>query len=289
MPNPFDRPRAVLMLEVTGAEDSLLTADSDKSPISGALKIKVVGNQRVDIQLPGEADVSLTSLNEVSRDTKCSDEDLSDFASWLGGSYVEDASGPLKGELVIPVANGAFLRLHMSKRADREFTTSLVFLINNIKKATETHHILAKREHSTAELLTGRFDGIKALQDHYGTDGVAQSAREVFFTSISKIFAFLQAEYTGQIVGVIVHGGPHTPESENMLHVTVASRPSARWLEETETSPDFTKIAEVLFVRTVLAWITGIILLIATLLGIYYLLYMPITKDTLLYSNVKLD
>ncbi|PIN11551.1 hypothetical protein CDL12_15834 [Handroanthus impetiginosus] len=129
----------------------------------------------------------------------------------------------------------------------------------------------------------------QALQDHYGNDGIAQSALEVFVNSISKTFDSLQAAYQGKIVGVIAHGGLHESELENMFHVTVASRPSARLLEETEAAAVPTKLAEVVFVRKTLAWVTGIILLIATLLGILFLLNMPLTKDTLLYSNVKLD
>ncbi|KAL3828372.1 hypothetical protein ACJIZ3_017174 [Penstemon smallii] len=288
MPNPFDRPSAVLMLEITGVEGSQHIIESDKSAASSALRVKVVGNEpRMDIHL-SEGEVSLFSLNEVAADAECSDKELSDFASWLGGSYVEDASAPLHGELIVPVANGAFLRLHMSKKADREFTTSLIILINNIRRAMEMHAVLANSEHSPAELITGRFDGIKALQDHYGTEGVAGDGLEVFFTSISKIFDTLQSAYQGGIVGVLFHDGSRGSESENMLHVTVTSRSSARALQETEASID-TKIAEVIFVRITLAWTTGIILLLATILGIYYLVSMPITKDTLLYSNVKLD
>lgn len=33
----------------------------------------------------------------------------------MGGSYVEDASQSMNGELLIPIANGAFMRLHMSE------------------------------------------------------------------------------------------------------------------------------------------------------------------------------
>ncbi|PIN01886.1 hypothetical protein CDL12_25603 [Handroanthus impetiginosus] len=163
MPNPFERPHAMLMLEVTGVEDSQLIADSDKSPFSNAPMIKVEGNQRVDIQLPDEDDVSLVSLNGMSSHTECSDNELSDFASWLGGSYVEDASRSLNGELIFPMANGAFLKLHMSERADREFATSLVFFINNIRRAMEVHEVLTKSERIPSELIMGRFDGIKIL------------------------------------------------------------------------------------------------------------------------------
>lgn len=33
----------------------------------------------------------------------------------MGGSYVEDASQSLYGELLIPITGGAFMRLHMSE------------------------------------------------------------------------------------------------------------------------------------------------------------------------------
>ncbi|KAL7145171.1 hypothetical protein ABFS83_07G062500 [Erythranthe nasuta] len=284
MPKPFDKPRAVFVLEVTGAEDSQLISDSEKSAFSRALTIKVDGNQRVDIQWTDEDSLV---LNEVSSDAECSDSELNDFASELGGSYVEDASGPLNGELVIPMGNSAFLRLHLSERADREFITGLVSLINNIKKAKKIHEVLAINEHSPAMLISGRFDGIKALEDRYGKEGITQRGLELFVNCISKAFDSLLAAYEGQLVGVIAHVGS---ESKNIFDVTATSRPSARSMAETEeASAEFTKIAEIVFVRTALAWVTGIIFLIATYLAIYFLMYMPITKDTLLYSNVKLD
>lgn len=53
-----------------------------------------------------------------------------------------------------------------------------------------------------------------------------------------------------------------------MVEVTSTARIS-RWLEEASTSTDNSTIAsEVLLVRRSLAWITGIILLISTLLGV---------------------
>ncbi|KZV45760.1 hypothetical protein F511_33365 [Dorcoceras hygrometricum] len=288
MPNPFNRPRAVLMLEVTGTEGTQLILDSDNSAFSGALRIKVVGDeQRVDIQLPGDDEASLVSLNEESSDTECSDKELADFASWLGGSYVEDASQPSNGEFSFPLANGAYLRLHMSERADRKYTMNLFSLIYNIRRAMELHEVLSKREQTPAELIIGKFVGIKALQDQYGGESIAQNGLEVFITSISKIFDSLQAAYQGQICGVIVEGGPATSELETIFHVKVASQSSARWLEETVPSVDPIKIAEVAFVRMTLAWITGIILLIATLLGVsfsmlaYVILYVPFILSTL--------
>lgn len=54
-----------------------------------------------------------------------------------------------------------------------------------------------------------------------------------------------------------------------MLNVMFTSRPSARWLAESKIPTNMT-IVEVLLVRRTLAWITGIILIIATLLGVSF-------------------
>lgn len=71
-------------------------------------------------------------------------------------------------------------------------------------------------------------------------------------------------------VGVIAHMGWVDSEPENMFHISLTSRPSARLLEEKEASPAII-IAEMVFVRKTLAWTTGIILLISTILGVCFL------------------
>ncbi|CAL5416660.1 unnamed protein product [Camellia sinensis] len=293
MPNPFDRPRSVFMLDVREAEDSQVMVQSANAWFGSALRSRVLmESNKADIQLPDEGEVSVVSLNEplsFGSDVELTDKELSDFASWLGGTYVANALKPMNGELTIPLESGARLNLHMSKKAEREFITSLVSLVGNIRRAMEMHQDLSGSMRNPAELITGSFDGIKVLQEEYGTEGVAEQGQELFFISISKIFDSLQAVYKGQIVGVILCNGTPLPESETLLNVMITSRPTARWLEETTGPPNSTTIAEIVLVRWTLAWITGIILVIATLLGIYFLMNMPLTRDTLLYSNVKLD
>ncbi|KAG9148800.1 hypothetical protein Leryth_018112 [Lithospermum erythrorhizon] len=109
------------------------------------------------------------------------------------------------------------------------------------------------------------FDGIQALQKVYGTEGVAQQGLELFGTTVSNIFELMQREYRGQIVGVILSTGDSLPDSKNMLRVESTSRGSSRSLKE-QVSPLI--LLEVALVRKSIAWITGIILLVATLLGI---------------------
>ncbi|XP_031267769.1 uncharacterized protein LOC116126199 [Pistacia vera] len=288
VPNPFNRPRAVLMLEVRGVADPKLVVDLDSMRLFDAFNSKVIlGSNKVDIQLPDEDEVSVVFLDEQLADH--SKKEIHELASWLGGSYVADASEPLNGELTIPVANGVNVNLHMSKKAERDFAFSLLALCRNIKRAMGVHEGLAQSKQGPAELMMGFFDGIKALQEQYGPEGVGQQGMRLLLATLSKIFDSLQTSYEGQIVGVIFFNGASPPESETVLNLMFTSRPSSRWLAETESNSNATMAAEVVLVRRTLAWLTGIILLIATLLGIYFLLNMPLTRDTLLYSNVKLD
>ena len=74
-------------------------------------------------------------------------------------------------------------------------------------------------------------------------------------------------DWAGQIVGVIVLNGVPQPESKTLMNVMFTSQPSPRWLAETKSSYNTTLIAQVLVRRTI-AWVTGVVLLIATLLGV---------------------
>ncbi|CAL2224596.1 unnamed protein product [Prunus armeniaca] len=285
LPNPFNRPRAVFVLEVRGIDDPSLVV-KDNAMFSSAYTAKIdFGSNKADIELPDQGEVSVFSLDEQLADYTV--KEIGDFASWMGGSYVVDTLEPLNGELTIPLANGDNLKLHMSKEADRIFTTSLLSLIRNFRSAMEMHQDLSHSIHSPAELLTGRFDRIKVLQEQYGTEGAAHGV-ELLLATLSKIFDSLDDAYKGQIVGAILFNGVAPVESGKMLNVMFTCQPSPRWLAEKEVPKD-TKIVQVLLVRRTLAWITGIILIISTLLGVCFLLNMPVTRDTLLYSNVKLD
>ncbi|XVF38033.1 hypothetical protein REPUB_Repub20aG0062900 [Reevesia pubescens] len=286
IPNPFDRPRAVFMLEVSGVDDPLVV-DPNNAVFSKALKSSVdLGSSKADIKLPDEEEVFVMSLDEPLGDY--TEEEINDFALWLGGAYVTDDTKPLHGVLTIPLANGDNVNLHMSKKVHRDFALKLFALSHNIRKAIEMHEDMSQTLHRPAELIMGSFDGIKALQEQHDTDAFDKEGMMLLLATLSKIFDSLQTAYEGQIVGVILFNGVPQPESKALMNVMVTSRPSPRWLAETKSSLNTTLAAQVL-VRRTLAWITGVVLLIATLLGVYFLLNMPLTRDTLLYSNVKLD
>ncbi|XP_010264080.1 PREDICTED: uncharacterized protein LOC104602180 [Nelumbo nucifera] len=294
LPNPFDRPHAVLMLEVKGIEDPQLLVDQlGKGHIGGAFKSKVLlDSSKADIQLQDEDGISVVYLDEplgFDCDVDCTHKELHDLASWLGGSYVSSALGTFNGELSVPLISGSSMKLHMSKNADREFVMSLLSMMHNIRRAMEMHEDSSGSMQSPAELIIGCFTGIKVLQEQYGPDDITQQGLELFMTTLSKIVDSLWTAYKGEIVGVFTFSGDLYQESSSMVNVKFTSQPSFRRMEEVAGSTNSTTTAEVLLVRWSLAWITGIILLISTLLGIHFLLNMPLTRDTLLYSNVKLD
>ncbi|CAN0875512.1 hypothetical protein LINGRAHAP2_LOCUS10877 [Linum grandiflorum] len=283
MPNPFDRPRAVFLLEVTGMKDLPHAETTATEKFSQALRRKTTfGSEKVQIELPGE-EVSVVYLDEGLTDT--TEMEISDLASLFGGSYVADTSRAMNGDFEIFLPSGT-MNLHMSKDADRKFVLSLLALMRNSKRARMMHEDLSKGNQRPAELTIGCFDGIKALQEQYGTGHIVQQGEELLVSIVSLVLDYLQATYKGQLVAVV----SLKPESETRLDVVLTDWPSARLLAETNISPLVNvTILEVALVRTTLAWLTGIILLIATLMGVCMLVNMPLTRDTLLYSNVKLD
>ncbi|CAN1334610.1 hypothetical protein LINPERPRIM_LOCUS36467, partial [Linum perenne] len=228
-------------------------------------------------------EVSVVYLDEGVTDS--TEKEISDLASIFGGSYVIDTSRVMNGDLEISLPSGT-MNLHMSKEADRKFVLSLLALMRNSKRAILMHEDLSKGTQRPAELTIGCFDGIKALHEQYGTANVVQQGEELLFSIVSLVLDSLQAAYKGQLVAVV----SLKPESETRLDVVLTNWPSARMLAETNISPLINiTILEVALVRTTLAWLTGIILLISTLIGVCMLLNMQVTKDSLLYSNVKLD
>ncbi|CAI9117765.1 OLC1v1019247C1 [Oldenlandia corymbosa var. corymbosa] len=271
IPNPFDRPLAVFALEVTGVEDSQLLRDT---VFGGALKSKVMSEEsKADIQVPDEDEVSVISLNDLpsfDSDKLSSNKELHELASFLGGSYVSGHS-PLSGELSIPLPGGDNLRLDLSKKAELELLNGIVGLLRKIERAMVMLEDLSPNANGQklSELITGTFDGIKALRENHGTEG-AEEGVHLFAVSVPKIFDYLQARYRGKIVGVIVHGEADDSESKKLLNMVVNSRTSPRWLEEESASLNATSVAEALLVRRTIAWTTGILLIIATLLGVSF-------------------
>ncbi|PKA60580.1 hypothetical protein AXF42_Ash019473 [Apostasia shenzhenica] len=161
------------------------------------------------------------------------------------------------------------------------------FIENTMKAAVISDFSEASMR--SAELFTGRFRGLEALKVEYGQSDITKLGAQLVMESLIMLFNTLQSSSRGSVVGVLVTNVDASAHTDNMIEVAQYAR-SSRWLDEINFDNEtIVEIKQMVLVRRSLAWITGIILLVSTLIGICLLMNMPLTRDTLLYSNVKLD
>ncbi|CAO2169923.1 unnamed protein product [Urochloa humidicola] len=280
LPNPFDRPRAVFLVQIAGSDAS---ADSFVSEASSTFKTRIEGANNAATGLTDKDELivihSDESLDHTGSDLL--DSELSSLENWLEGSYQKSS-----GKLVIPLESGNSLTLLLHKDADLEFVSSLVSLLKTVERAIQVHEDFSGVI-SPAELLVCQFKGIKTLQDEYASMEIVRQGTEVVRRAVTKAFQSLDGAYKGKIVGLVMS----TNESSSFLESLIESPSSLHILRRLEeaSQTNGTGAASVVLVRKSLAWITGIILLASTLIGVCLLMNMPLTRDTLLYSNVKID
>jgi hypothetical protein len=283
LPNPFDRPRAVFLMQLDGSKTSV---DSFVSEAGGIFRTKVEGAKNAATGLTDKDELIVIRSDEsldAHSGSDSLDNELTDLAIWLEGSYQKT-----DGKLNIPLESGNSLTLLVSKDADLEFASSLISLLKTITRGIQVHQDFSGGIVSPAELLVCRFTGMKALEGEYGSAEVVKQGAEVVRTALTKAFDQLQAAYNGKIVGLVISTNEASTSLASIIDAPSSLHISRRLAEASKTNAS-ASIAAIILVRLSLAWTTGIILLISTLIGICLLMNMPLTRDTLLYSNVKLD
>ncbi|ONK70762.1 uncharacterized protein A4U43_C04F1260 [Asparagus officinalis] len=277
-PNPFDRPRAVFLLEVTGLTDPLLAFADTNDTVGSAFGSKILGSSKADIEL---SDEDMVSLLDEPLSNECNSACIAQELEYLGGTY--DGTSELDGVVSFPLATGSSLNLQLSKA---NIVSAYCFSWPSTKKYVNLQ-IVTKNSTLLTMLLAGDLTslGYTLYAKFYNRLGLGGGIW-LLQTALTKLFGLLQKSYEGKIVGVVLSNTESYANLGSLLNVKLSAH-GARWLGEVD--PLNVTIGEVILVRRSLAWITGIILLVSTLIGLYYLLYMPITRDTLLYSNVKLD
>ncbi|KAK3122465.1 hypothetical protein QOZ80_8BG0669940 [Eleusine coracana subsp. coracana] len=279
LPNPFHRPRAVFLLQIDGSHAPV---DNFISEASSSFKIRIEGAHSA---APGitDKDELIVIHSDESLDVSISyylDNDFSNLANWLEGSYQKSS-----GKLVVPLESGNSLTLLLDKEADLKFASNLVSLLKTIERGIQVHEDFSGVI-SPAELLVCHFTGIKDLEDEYGSTEIVRQGTEVVQRAFTKAFESLQGAYKGKIVGLVISTKQASASLGSIIGAPSSLRISRQLEEASQTNAT---VASVLLVRKSLAWITGIILLVSTLIGVCLLMNMPLTRDTLLYSNVKID
>ncbi|KAL6662049.1 hypothetical protein ACP70R_001433 [Stipagrostis hirtigluma subsp. patula] len=262
LPNPFDRPRAVFLLQIDGSHAS---ADSFISETSSIFRTRIEGANSAASGLKDKDELIVIHSDE-SLDVSGSDyldNELPNLANWLEGSYQKSS-----GKLVIPLESGNSLNLLLDKEADLQFATSLVSLLKTIERGIQVHEDFPGIV-NPAELLACHFTGIKALESEYGSTEIFKQGTEVVRRAFMKAFESLQGAYKGKIVGLVISTKESSPSLGSIIDAPSSLHISRRLEEASKTNATS---APVLLVRLSLAWITGIILIVSTLMG-YLLAY----------------
>lgn len=290
LPNPFERPDTILLLEVGGVDGAFLSTEQSDFKAGNSFHSTLLGSTKANIHVADEEHVYVIHVDETTcgeDDDSCFEQELVELAKWFGGSY----TGSMRsndGMLTIPLSTGSSLDLHIAKEADRAFAASVTSLVEHTKRSALLNELSQSRIKSK-QLFIGCFRGLEALEVEYGQGDTFKRGEQLVKDTLVKLFNTLQTSFSGKVVFVLVSSKDANQNTKNMLEVTQLSH-STRWLAEIGSDNEtIAEIRQVLLVRRTLAWITAIILLISTLIGVYFIMNMPLTRDTLLYSNVKLD
>ncbi|CAL5014214.1 unnamed protein product [Urochloa decumbens] len=224
LPNPFDRPRAVFLVQIAGSDAS---ADSFVSEASSTLKTRIEGANNAATGLTDKDELIIIHSDESLDHTGSDllDSELSSLANWLEGSYQKSS-----GKLVIPLESGNSLTLLLHKEADLEFVSSLASLLKTTERAIQAHEDFSGVI-SPAELSVCHFTGIKALQDEYASTEIVKQGTEIVRRAVTKAFQSLDGAYKGKIVGLLMS----TKESPSFLGSIIEAPSSlhiSRRLEE---------------------------------------------------------
>ncbi|KAL2642575.1 hypothetical protein R1flu_010162 [Riccia fluitans] len=274
-PNPFRRPRSVLALTIRGIDQGLLST-AEREAIFGASTVQqrlAVGNSRQFV-LPGYG-VQVVQLDKHQKGLK---QGLKDLSVFLGGVLVDDDSDVVV--LTVPLVESVSISIDLSKEADLKFVNDLLSLYGIVRSTGAS-----QGSKSVAKLYTDSLSSVEAM------DNNLDAAKILLLTAV-------KVANERQIVGVFMFR-PSSSESGQDMMFFISSPVRSRSLDELNQEPgdaDLTKMDSILIeletialVRTSLVVATSLILLVAILLGTCYLVGMPFTRDTLLYSGAKLD
>eukprot|EP00250_Pteridium_aquilinum_P031927 c445_g1_i1 orf=529-1602(-) len=270
VPNPFHRPHAVLLLTL---EQIKPDKRGNIGSISAQHRELQLETTRGALMLP--EDTLLRSLNMTFREDGVVDKEMEELASFLGGSY-EMTKESSKGVLSVDLPDGDMVTLDLEKKEHRALAYELFSICQHVKDAAAT---LDKR---SGGLVVGTLTLAKELYEEPDSSITLREASDLLHLVVTKAFACLDTALNGGLVGVIVHA------QEQILDLSFSSGPPRLQLLQTSSDTITAAVAEVL-TETIIAYITGILFIIALIIGTCFLFKMPVTRDTLLYSGAKLD
>jgi hypothetical protein len=233
----------------------------------------------------------LTNLDAVDLHAEISEQDFQAEFVFMSASYNLDGVSKTVTTVSWDMSNGETFSLDITKSADRLFFKELMDIFRNMQRAISSQQAVDLEQ--PANLYFGNFNGIEELRKAYGSGDQIQLASKFVLYAMNQALQFLQDNYSDKLVGVFTFA-----ESSNDFEIIVSER-RARFLQDAdaavavpagspgnETTPE--QMALQLGNRAVV-FFTVIIFLVALLLSTCCMFTMPVTRDSLLYSGLKLD
>eukprot|EP00850_Spirogloea_muscicola_P016968 SM000141S00912 [mRNA] locus=s141:216533:219525:- [translate_table: standard] len=177
--------------------------------------------------------------------------------------------------------------LDLMKETDQEYVSELSCFYKSaedeVLRATTSNTSLTTPQ---PVLISGLITTLQALRTKHGTKSSKyQGAAKLVIDVLVHSLRSLRTAYEGQLVGALVLLGNIEDEEASLLKNSAQLVRVARKLQDSSLS----SVRSRRFVNKTIAILTGLILFVAALLGVYALLYMPLIRDPLLYSGAKVD
>ncbi|KAG0568295.1 hypothetical protein KC19_6G010200 [Ceratodon purpureus] len=294
-PNPFQRPRAVISLNIGGVESDLInngeTLDSlglklyqQRAFVAKDSHVSQISGDGLNLRL-------LTNLDAVDLNAEISEQDFQAEFVFMSASYNLDGDSKTVTTVSWDMSNGETFTLDTTKTADRLFFKELMGIFRNMQRAVSSQQPIDLEE--PANLYFGNFNGIEELRKAYGSGHQTQLASKFVLYAMNQALQFLQDNYNDKLVGVFTF-----TKSSNDFEITVSER-RARFLQDADAaiaaptgSPGNETYPEQMALHLgnqAVVFFTVLILLLALVLSTCCMFTMPLTRDSLLYSGLKLD
>ncbi|KAH7426084.1 hypothetical protein KP509_11G084000 [Ceratopteris richardii] len=280
MPDPFHRPRAVLLLTLEQVKPVSFKSNAlEQGGNFGSFVVhdREIQQETMKSELLLPEDLSVLPLNMTSKglsESSSLEIELEDMASFLGASY--EMSKGSKGAFDLQLIDGDMITLDLEKEEHWTLIDKVSSMIKNIKASVFDIDMMQ------GGLIFGSLTVSKDLYEAPDSGITSKEASELLHLIAVKMFTYLNNLLNGGLVGVIVDA------PEPVLDMKFTSRPSHIRMLQVSADSITATVAEVL-TETIIAYITGIILIIALIIATCCLFKMPLTRDTLLYSGAKLD
>eukprot|EP00249_Psilotum_nudum_P009656 c22071_g1_i2 orf=360-1493(+) len=285
-PDPFNRPHVIWLLTVGGLETDFMNNGACFGINSIQQHKFSPEDSNPTLRFPDDVKLHLLQNSEENEVHSIgAEQKLKQLSLFLGGSY-QQGKDLVQGTITVPLPSGAMATFDLSKEADQTFALELSSFFQSVTKAAILYE--GRDLQNSAEIFVATFSGIEGLRRANTSTATTLHASELLKCMIGKLFSYMEQACNGHLVGVIAVPSFSIQKPVQEIFDIKLSLRYVRRLDELSSSNYTTIIAEAL-AEKIIAYFTGILLVLAVIIGSCYLFKMPLTRDTLLYSGAKLD